>query len=370
MIGCRSARALLGVVLLLAACSGRDARRTVASSAASHGRDAGTTLVVFNAGSLARPLRAALDSFAAPRGITIEQENAGSLETARKLTDLHKIPDIVALADYEVFPELLMPGQLTWYVQFARNRMVIAYTDKSRFANEITSDNWWRILQRPGVQVGRSDPNLDPNGYRTLLTMQLAARYYKRPQLYERLLAAAPPRNVRPKEVDLVGLVQAGELDYIWSYESVAQGANLKFVTLPEQIDMSTPADSASYAQATTRVQGKSVGDTIVVHGQPIVYGVSIPTHAPHRALAEQFLAWMLSRDGQRVLREAKLDALEHPVLVGTGAPAAITAVTAAAAVSSGAPSRATLSRAAPSQAAPSRTAPSQPSKTTPASER
>jgi molybdate/tungstate transport system substrate-binding protein len=313
-----------GALLLLAACSGHDARQGASSSSAGDG----ATIIAYNAGSIARPLRAALDSFAASRNIRIEQESAGSLETARKLTDLHKTPDIIALADYEVFPQLLMPGQLTWYVQFARNRMVLAYTDKSRFANEITTDNWWKILQRPGVQVGRSDPNLDPNGYRTLLTLQLAERYYKQPRLYDRLLAASPARNVRPKEVDLVGLVQAGELDYIWSYESVAQGANLRFVTLPEEIDLSNPTDSATYVQATTRVRGSGVGDTIVVHGQPIVYGISIPTQAPHRAVAEQFLAWMLSSDGQRVVKAAKLDALEHPVLVGTGAPAAIAAVT------------------------------------------
>lgn len=316
--------ALLGAALLLAACSSHDTSQGGSSSSA--GGEA--TIIAYNAGSIARPLRAALDSFATSRHIRIEQESAGSLETARKLTDLHKIPDIIALADYEVFPELLMPSQLSWYVQFARNRMVLAYTDQSRFANEISTDNWWRILQRPGVQVGRSDPNLDPNGYRTLLTMQLAAQYYQQPRLYDRLLAASPARNVRPKEVDLVGLVQAGELDYIWSYESVAQGANLRYVTLPEQIDLSSPADSARYAQAVTRVRGSGVGDTIVVHGQPIVYGISIPTQAPHRAVAEQFLAWMLSSDGQRVVRAAKLDALEHPVLIGTGAPAAITAVT------------------------------------------
>ena len=52
-------------------------------------------IIVFNAGSLARPLRAALDSFTAGTNIRVEQENAGSVETARKLTDLHRIPDLV-----------------------------------------------------------------------------------------------------------------------------------------------------------------------------------------------------------------------------------------------------------------------------------
>jgi hypothetical protein len=54
-------------------------------------------IVVYNAGSLA--LAASHGALTASRGpvstVTVEQENAGSLETARKLTELGKIPDIV-----------------------------------------------------------------------------------------------------------------------------------------------------------------------------------------------------------------------------------------------------------------------------------
>lgn len=208
-----------GICLVLAVAAGCDRGRAGgdADSAAVE-----RTLVVYNAGSLARPMRAALDSFARHADVTVEQESAGSLETARKLTELGRVPDLIALADAEVFPRLLVPSQTTWYVAFARNRMVIAYTPRSRAASEIGADNWWRIFQRAGVEVGRADPNLDPNGYRTLLTLQLAERFYAQPGLAARLLAAAPERNVRPKEADLVALLQAGELDYIWSYESLA----------------------------------------------------------------------------------------------------------------------------------------------------
>lgn len=290
------------------------------------GGPAGETLVVYNAGSLARPLRAALDTFAVRAQVRIDQESAGSLETARKLTELHKIPDVIALADFEVFPQLLMPGQVQWYVQFARNRMTIAYTARSRFAGEMTGANWWRVLLRNGVQVGRADPNLDPNGYRTLLSMQLAEKLYRQPGLYQRLLAAAPARNMRPKEADLVAVLQAGELDYIWSYESLAQAAGLDYVNLPDSVDLGSPADSSFYARAAVSVVGRTPGDTIVFHGQPIVYGLSIPTAAPHPKLAERFLSFLLSADGRRVLRAARLDALEAPVLVGTGAPPAVAA--------------------------------------------
>lgn len=306
---------LAALVCLAAACS----------RGPEHGARAGT-LAVFNAGSLARPLRAALDSFAPGAHVTPQQENAGSLETARKLTDLHQIPDVIALADYEVFPRILMPGQVTWYAQFARNRMVLAYTPQSRFASAITSANWWQIVQRPGVEMGRSDPNLDPNGYRTLLVMQLAERYYRQPGLAARLLAAAPARNMRRDEAELVGVLQAGALDYIWSYESLARSAGLRWVQLPDSIDLGSIADSTFYALASTHVRGRTPSDTVTVRGRPIVYGLSIPTAAPHPALAARFVSWLFSPEGKRVLRGADLDVLETPVIVGSGAPATVIA--------------------------------------------
>jgi molybdate/tungstate transport system substrate-binding protein len=324
MGGLLAAVVACGTLVAFGACSGRDDVPRQPDSM----RDARGPLVVYNAGSLARPLRAALDSFAAGRGVEIQQENAGSLETARKLTELHKIPDVIALADYEVFPRLLMPAQTSWYAQFARNRMVLAYTPRSRHASAIDGANWWRILLRPDVEVGRANPQLDPNGYRALLVLQLAEQHYRQPGLARRLLDRAPERNVRPKEADLVALLQAGELDYAWSYESLAQAANLSYVRLPHEIDLGTSADSARYAVAKVRVVGSSERDTIEFRGQPIVYGLSIPTRAPHPGLASQFVAFVLSDEGRRVLRAAKLDALEQPVLVGEGAPAAVARLT------------------------------------------
>lgn len=280
-------------------------------------------LVAFNAGSLASPLRAALDSFAVREGVRVLQQSAGSLESARKLTELGQIPDIIALADEEVFPRLLMPEHTTWYVRFARNRMVLAYTPRSRHAAEITAANWWDVLRRPGVETGRSDPHLDPNGYRTLLVLQLAERHYAQPGLARALLQAMPERNVRPKETDLVGLLEAGEFDYIWSYESMARGQGLRYLTLPTAIDLSSTADSAAYAAASVRVRGRGA-DSVTFHGRPIVYGLSVPAAAPHRALAEQFVRYLLSPDGRRVLRAQGLDALEAPGVVGAGAPSAL----------------------------------------------
>ena len=287
-----------------------------------HGGE-GRTLVAFNAGSLARPMRAALDSFAAREGVTVLQESAGSLESARKLTELGKIPDVIALADEEVFPQLLMPKHAAWYARFAHNRMVLAYGPRSRGAEGITGDNWWRVILRPDVETGRADPQRDPNGYRTLLVAQLAEHHYAQPGLAARLLLAMPERNVRASETDLVGLLQAGELDYIWSYESMARAQGLSYVRLPDAIDLSTPAESASYERASVTVLGTR-GDSVTFRGRPIVYAVSVPHGAPHPDVAERFLRFLLSADGRRVLRAEGLDALDAPSVIGANAPAGL----------------------------------------------
>lgn len=296
--------------MVLAGCGAPDADRAT--------RDSEGTLVVFNAGSLAHPLRVALDSFARREGITLAQESAGSLETARKITELQRIPDIVALADEEIFPRLLMPEHVGWYARFARNRLVLAHTDRSRHAGNITADNWIAVLERPGVQVGRSDPDLDPAGYRTLLLFHLAERHYAEPGLADRLLATAPERNVRPKEVELTGLLQAGELDYVWTYESVAQAAGLRYLRLPDRIDLGSSTDSAFYAGASVRVAGRTPGDTLELRGRPIAYALGVPRGAPHPTLAARAAAFLLSPDGARLMRSARLDVLEPAAVVGT----------------------------------------------------
>lgn len=301
--------------IVLAGCGMPDADRATRDS------EAEGTLVVFNAGSLAHPLRAALDSFARREGITLAQESAGSLETARKITELHRIPDIVALADEEIFPRLLMPEHVEWYARFARNRLVLAHTDRSRHAGEITADTWIGVLERPGVQVGRSDPDLDPAGYRTLLLFDLAERHYADPGLADRLLAAAPQRNVRPKEVELTGLLQAGELDYVWTYESVAQAAGLRYLRLPDRIDLGSSTDSAFYAGASVHVAGRTPGDTLELRGRPIAYALGVPRGAPHPVLAARAAAFLLSPEGARLMRSARLDVMEPAAVVGTAPP-------------------------------------------------
>ncbi len=283
-------------------------------------------LVVFNAGSLAKPFNDLLRAFKAKHpGVIPAQENSGSLEAARKLTELGKIPDVIGVADYGVIPKLLIPEHATWFATFARNSMVLIYTDQSLAADEINGQNWWQVLLRPEVRTGRSDPTLDPNGYRTLMVFQLAEKFYKRPGLAGRLERALPPKYIRPKEADLTALVQAGELDYSWSYASIASTAGLRHVELPPEVDLSDPKLARWYAQARVWTPGsrRTAGDSVEFRGEPIVYALTIPTAAQHPQTGKAFVRFIFSPEGQAILKNNGFMLLEKPVLGGPGRPPA-----------------------------------------------
>jgi len=283
------------------------------------------TVVLFLAASLTKPMQPVLDTFTARTGIVVQRESGGSLEHARKVTELHRIPDLLLLADADVFPRLLAPRYTTWFAEFARNRMVVAYTSKSKHASEMSAANWFDILGGKDVEVGRTDPDAAPVGYRTLLMLQLAERHYRKTGLAKALEENAPRRNMRANAAELAALLAAGELDYIYDYQSVAESNGFRFIPLPAEIDLSDPNRAAAYRGASATVRGSSPGTKLTVRGEPILYGMSIPTGAPHPTAARQFLDFLLTPDALRQLRAAHVDMLDHPIVVGAGAPPELT---------------------------------------------
>ncbi len=251
------------------------------------------TVVVFIAASLTNAIRPQLDSFAAARGVTLLTESGGSMEHVRKLTELHRIPDLLLLADDDVFPRHLAPNYTTWWADFAKNRMVVAYTDRSKDAARMSDSTWYRVLTTRGIEVGRADPNLAPVGYRTLTLFALAALKYRQPDLAQRLVENAPARNVRANAAELAALLEAGELDYIYEYESVARAQNFRYIVMPPDIT-----------------------------GRPVTYALAIPTKAPHREAGERLLQFFLADSVRAKLRAGFVDMMPQPVVHGTNAPA------------------------------------------------
>ncbi len=256
-------------------------------------------LTIFHAGSLSVPMLAMEKAFEAqyPK-VDVRRESSGSQKAARKISDLHKPCDIMASADYKVIDKLLRPDFTDNNIRFASNQMVLCYTDKSRFADSITADNWIDILQQPKVIWGHSAPDLDPCGYRTLMVLQLAEGYYQQPGLYKKTIANRPKENVRPKAVELVSLLQTGNMDYAWEYRSVAVQHGLKYIELPEEINLGNYKFDQQYAKAMVEVSGKTPGSKMTMQGKSITYGVTLLKDAPNREAAIAFLAFMLDPSG------------------------------------------------------------------------
>lgn len=283
-------------------------------------------LVVYNAGSLAIPFQRLLAAFVERYpGVVPAQEHSGSVAAVRKISDLGKIPDVIAVADYRLIPELLFPDHASWYATFATNALALVYAETAVGHDEITPDNWFQILQRPDVRWGRADPLLDPAGYRALMAFQLAERHYAKPGLAARLLRASPRRFVRSKSADLVALIQLGELDYAWTYASIAAFHGLKAVALPAELTLADPQLEHWYRQALVRLPGSTGGgrDSIAVRGEPIAYALTIPTGAPHPETAAAFVAFIFSTEGASVLTAAELTPIGRPVVRGPGRPPA-----------------------------------------------
>jgi len=242
-------------------------------------------------------------------GVKILMEPAGSLVCARKITELRKPCDIIASADYFVIDQLIVPEYASWSIRFATNEIVIAYGDKARHSGEINSQNWMDILLRDDVTYARSDPDADPCGYRSVLTFRLAEQFYSRPGLAEQL--QSKDRNfIRPKEVDLVALIESNAVDYMFQYKSVAIQHNMNYIELPDEINLGNPGMNNFYNKASVDVTGSKPGSKMKVTGEYINYSLSVLKEAPATDQAIDFVAFLISPEGMEIFRKCGQDAI------------------------------------------------------------
>ncbi len=269
------------------------------------GDGGGKTLKILTAGSLSVPFRQLAGLFEKEHpGLRVRLESHGSRQCARMIAALGKPCDVFASADYKVVEDLLIPDKARFDIRFCTNRMVLAWKKGSSKASGIGPANWPSYLLEKGVILGRSDPDSDPCGYRTVMVLQLAERFYERPGLAGEILDHAGDRYIRPKETDLLALLEAGEIDFLFIYRSVALQHGLGYLQLPPEIDLGDPSKAALYEKARVKVKGKTPGTWIVVKGSPIQYSVTIPAGAPDRKGALAFLRLLLSPRGRAVMEK------------------------------------------------------------------
>jgi molybdate/tungstate transport system substrate-binding protein len=304
-------------------------------------------LKVLFAGSLIIPFEALEKVFEAQYPeIDVLMEGHGSIQVIRHVTELGQLVDVAALADYTLVPSMMYEHAVPetgepyadWTIRFATNRMALAYTDRSLYAEEVGEDNWYQVIARDDVRLGLSDPRFDAAGYRGLMALQLAEAAYGRVTILENVLmgrfvnaittqeeegstAIQVPELLQPKpssnivirsySVQLIALLQAGEIDYSFAYESVAKQHDLPYVVLPDSVNLGSEAYADEYGRVSVALEFQrfaTVPPQFV--GEVISYGITIPSNAPHPEAAVKFVAFLLGPEGRAVM-----EAHQHPLL-------------------------------------------------------
>jgi molybdate/tungstate transport system substrate-binding protein len=300
-----------------------------------------TPLVVFCAGSLILPFGALEMAFESKHPeIDVLNECHGSIQVIRHVTELHELIDVVATADYALIPMLMYAVDdpdsglpyASWAIRFATNRLALAYSPHSAYVDEINAGNWYELLTRPGVTVGIADPRFDASGYRALMALKLAESYYAQSGILDsviqdqfttpisvfqagsmalitvpEILETVPqsPVVIRGASIQLIALLESGDLDYAFEYESVVRQHGLEWVPLPDQINLGSPQYTEQYQQVQVNLNFKRFASVQpFFRGEQIGYGITIPSNAPHPEAAQQFIAFLLGSEGQQIMAD------------------------------------------------------------------
>ncbi len=263
-------------------------------------------------------------AFDSASGFTYQGEGKGSVAIANLIKDKTRTPDIFVSADPAVNTALQGAANgsyVSWWVNFARTEMVIGWSPKSRFAADFAAakagtKTWESVLESPGLKLGRTDPELDPKGYRTLFLFQLDEQRTGESGEARKILGAPGSTSQIFPEEQLVARLQAGDLDAGVFYTIEAVEAGLPYITLPAAINLGDASQASTYSSVSyTNKAGK------VFKGSPILYTVTIPSTVKNPQGAESFVEYLLSADGQALLAQEGLGST--PAVVA-GDPASV----------------------------------------------
>jgi molybdate/tungstate transport system substrate-binding protein len=228
----------------------------------------------------------------------------------------------------------LEPKFTKWYVQYAGNSMVLAYNPNSKYASQFKAfadgskplSGLFTLLQTPGLKLGRTDPNIDPQGRDFIYMLELAQSYYHLPSnTVSKILGtsdfgtATSPQIFAESSLDAT--LQSGQLDASSAFLTQAIELHLDYIPLPSAINLGDVALAAQYAKATVTVT--SNGQKTTKSGSPQWIDITIIGKPTPAAIA--FVKYTLSPAGLALYKTGGFR-LATPVVTGDSSaiPAAI----------------------------------------------
>ncbi|TAM11548.1 MAG: extracellular solute-binding protein [Nevskiaceae bacterium] len=244
-------------------------------------------------------------AFAKANDVRYRGKGQGSYGLARLIAGRQLRPDVFVAITPGPIRVVQQAGLMAEALPVASTRMVIAYSPKSRFAVEFAAaaagrTPWYEVLQRKGLQFGRTDPLTDPQGRNIVLTMQLAALFYGQPELVARVLGApVNPRQIF-SEPSLLSRLEAGQVDAASGYRSAVVSHRLPYISLPDEIDLGDPAQEKTwYVRAGFTLPGPA-GKPVRVTVQPLVFYAGVLKDAANPRAAHAFVDYLRSAAGQK----------------------------------------------------------------------
>jgi molybdate/tungstate transport system substrate-binding protein len=228
----------------------------------------------------------------------------------------------------------LEPQFTKWYIQYAGTSMVVAYNPKSKYASQFNAiksgkeplKDLFTLMETPGFKLGRTDPNVDPQGRDFIYMLELAQAYYHLPSDTVTKILGGPEDSATSSEIyaesSLDSTLQSGQLDASSAFITQAIELGLDYIPLPTAINLGDQSLAAAYHKASITLH-PSGSAPVTKHGSPQVIDITIIGKPTPAAIA--FVKYTLSQAGLAEYKTGGFTLLT-PTLTGptSAVPAAI----------------------------------------------
>jgi molybdate/tungstate transport system substrate-binding protein len=251
---------------------------------------------VFSAGSLDTLMTKTVGpAFHKATGYTMVDTSGGSGTLEADIKNKIDVADVYVSAsptDTEGLEGASNGNWVSWYADFAASPEVLGYYPKSKFAKDLRTMPWYKVITMPGFRLGRTNPSQDPGGVLAAEALNETATAKNLPALKTLATETSDEYAEDPEEAD----IQSGQLDASFMYEADAISQGSPFV----------PLTGVNLA-----------GD----------YTITIVKGAPHMAAAEAFIEFLLGPTGQQEMKADKFVVVSPANVHGSGVPSGLTSL-------------------------------------------